>query len=541
MRTSSPWLIPLILIATGVGWASDEPSGDLEAKLERIAVFKNGVGAFSARASVPASLERALLSSCVAPSHGTLWIDAEVGVKLRSLVSRRTTTTTEIQAPDLHSLLALNQGLHTQVWLDDGSMIDGIIEPVGYEAGEPKRDSPTQRLTVPPKKTYLMLVGDDGSTVIDSERVVRVAFDAGGESISTRFKRSLEQRQLEVEFGTGSRGGDLAVSYLGRGIAWAPSYRIDISGQGRAVLDRKAVVINEACDLDEVDILLVTGQPTLQFVNVQSPLGLGIDLNNFLRALGAGGNTNVPQTNQARYMMSGSGGASSRSSSELIAVSGETVEDLFVESLGEVSLKRGEVAYFPIRRDEVDFRHVYLWEIPDLASQYSRSSQKKSGSTSDYDEVWHSLRLVNDTSAPWTEAPILVVKGPEVVAQSSIPYTSAGGTAVVHLSRAFAVEAEQVEREIARTREVEKVKGYAHDRIELEGVLRIVNHYGAPIQLEVTKVISGELITSTPVAKSEALARGLKATNQTLFLSWELDLGPGDERQVTYTYSLLVR
>ena len=57
------------------------------------------------------------------------------------------------------------------------------------------------------------------------------------------------------------------------------------------------------------------------------------------------------------------------------------------------------------------------------------------------------------------------------------------------------VEAEQVEREIARTREAEKVKGYAHDRIELEGVLRIVNHYGAPIHLEVTKVISGELIT----------------------------------------------
>jgi len=545
MRMLAPWLFPLVLITAGPGWASDEPTAELDAELERIAVFKSGVGAFSARAEVPAGLERASLASCVAPSHGTMWVDADAGVKLKTLVARRTTTATDVQVTDLPGLLALNRGLHARVWLDDGTTAEGIIEPLGdtgtTEPAPAVAENRPATTRQPAGKTFLMLTGGEGNTVVDAKKVVRVEFDVGDESISTRYQRPTEHRELVAEFDVGSRGGDLAVSYLGRGIGWAPSYRIDISGQSRAVLNRKAVVINEACDLDEVDLLLVTGQPTLQFVNVQSPLGLGIGLNAFLRAMGQGGRATQPQTYQRQASMTSPGGTRPRPSYDPVPVAGQTVEDLYVEALGEVSLKRGEAAYFPIRQDEVTFRHVYRWEIPDLASQYNRSSQKRTGSTSDHDEVWHSLRIVNDTSVPWTEAPVLVVKGQEVVAQSTIQYTSPSGAAVVPLSRAFAVKAEQVEREIARTREEEKIKGYAHDLIELEGVLRIVNHYAASIHLEITKVISGKLITSTPVAKSEVLARGLKATNQTAVLSWELDLEPGDERQVTYTYSLLVR
>ena len=75
----------------------------------------------------------------------------------------------------------------------------------------------------------------------------------------------------------------------------------------------------------------------------------------------------------------------------------------------------------------------------------------------------------------------------------------------------------------------------------MDGKLSVHNLKQTQVTVEVTKLLSGEVQTSKPEATAEKLARGLRSVNPLNRLRWKLTLEPGQEQEVTYTYTVLVR
>ncbi|MFH0938622.1 MAG: hypothetical protein V1899_05000 [Planctomycetota bacterium] len=69
-----------------------------------------------------------------------------------------------------------------------------------------------------------------------------------------------------------AKAATVLLTYLTKGIAWAPSYRVDITDPKELNITQTAVIKNELCDLEGADIQLITGFPNIQFANVVSPL-----------------------------------------------------------------------------------------------------------------------------------------------------------------------------------------------------------------------------------------------------------------------------
>ena len=68
-----------------------------------------------------------------------------------------------------------------------------------------------------------------------------------------------------------------------------------------------------------------------------------------------------------------------------------------------------------------------------------------------------------------------------------------------------------------------------------------MNTLAKPIALEITKTLSGEARSIDPKAKQEKLAKGLRRVNPVTKLTWTIELAPGTEKNLSYTYDVYVR
>ncbi len=288
-------LMSSVLFSHPVYAVSGEATVQIEAKLQQVALFKNGLGFFVLEVTVPRKEKVFSIVPFGAASHGTFWVSYPPKVKLESLTAKEVELEKSIEAISVEELLRANVGRKVQLSFDDKgeATIKGIIRSFAENRSEPQpspyapgregyRDAP--RYIRPPVRASLIIVETDaGEVAIDSQRVRRVEF-LNGKAEKT-FKDKTKSMQLEVKLAEPAGGKKLTVSYLAKGITWAPSYIVDIGNDDKALISAKAAVINEVCDLDDVTIQLVTGFPNLQFADVVSPLALKENLAQFLQSL----------------------------------------------------------------------------------------------------------------------------------------------------------------------------------------------------------------------------------------------------------------
>src|SRR5207302_9499038 len=90
-RTLYFLLLPLISTFAVVA-ASDSPTGEAKPKIERIALFKNGLGYATAVASIPDKATTIKIGQLPVPSYGTFWVGYQKTVKVRRLTTAMETT-----------------------------------------------------------------------------------------------------------------------------------------------------------------------------------------------------------------------------------------------------------------------------------------------------------------------------------------------------------------------------------------------------------------------------------------------------------------
>lgn len=520
-------LCPLLLLA------QDLP---VKTKLSEVSLFKNGLGFVSRSVDLPKGDATILMEGLPEAVHGTFWVYSADGAAIKSLVASERESSESVPVSGLSDLLDANQGKTVELRIGDKDIVRGKILslPVKEE---------TDSAYTPAQPSNLVLIQTDSGMVAVARQDIREITAPG--DLNVMVDRKKKDVVLRLQSSNSSGKGHALVEYLTRGITWAPSCQIDITDPSTARILAKAEIVNELEDLDHVQVNFITGFPNLQFSNTIDPMALRGSLADFLNSL-----TN-PETQyrsrmgmvQQQAVLSNSATFPSEEMTPGYSVApseGQTREDLFFYEQKDVSLKKGERGYFPLYVMNVPYEHIYEWKIGnslDDQERYSYNQQQEEKP----EVVWHSLRLTNTGSMPWTTAPAMIVQSGQVLGQDIQYYTSAGSKTMVKITQAVDIKAEQAEYEVDRLREAKKFYSNSYDLVTVRGVLKAVNYKNKAITLSVSKELSGEVLKSVPQAKVEQTAKGLRRVNPNNVLTWELPVEAQGKLEIEYQYKVYVR
>jgi len=549
-------LLAAMQISLLAGWAAAAEPTEVSTRLDRVALFKNGLAFVVRQGQLPATAGPLVVDPLPVPMHGTFWVSYPTGVGLRDVAARESVRHESVQALSIAELLRANVGKAVTLWTsgEDAPPIAGTILAFPTDRKAPRADPyvagpapPTDRYRsypTPMTPRLVLIKTSQGVTAIDPNGVRRLDF--GGDA-AREFDQEQPAVALHATLDKPAAGKAVSLTYLCKGMTWAPSYLVDISDPRTARLSCKAILLNEVEDLQAAHVDLVTGFPNLMFSDTTSPLALNQTLAQFVQALSGRSDAQrrrsvlTQQAVVANYgeMLDEGGGPMPTYPT---AAAGRQAEDLFLYPLEKVTLAKGDVGYYGLFTESVPYRHIYQWEIPDYVSEEDRyGQQRRDQATDEAEVVWHCLRLENTTKMPWTTAPAETVQGDQILGQDILRYTNPGSETVLKITQALGVRAEQRELEIERESEVVRMHGYHYDRVTLKGELRVTNFKDEAITLEISKTVSGELQTTSPQADITKLARGLRRVNPTSLLKWTLDIPAGESKDLTYSYLVLVR
>lgn len=551
MRCNTHRSVLLVTLGLTIQALAQSPPPAMSLDIEQVALFKNGLGFFTGQITCPAGQTQLRIALPAAPAHGTLWISYPAEIEMASIIAKEVESAETQDAITIPELLQANVGRSARIALGDRE-ITGVITYFAQDRRPDQDELYPPRSPVGPARGYdyrapqqpaalVTIQTDSGLVGVDPRSVTSVTFT--GSPAEQKVPRPVRQTQLDVRLNRAADGHRLAVTFLAKGVTWAPSYLVDIAEEGKARISAKALVINDACELKNVAAQLVTGVPHLQFADILSPMGLRETLTQFLQNLNRGaemprGRVGAVVTQNVMYGAGGMAGPDYGA-----AEAGTVAEDLFLYPAGKIDLDRGQVAYIPLFTESVPCEHIYQWDLPDYVDEAGHYfySRDRDSQAEDEQEVWHNLRLTNATAVPWTTAPGQTVKAGAILGQDTLKYTPPGGTAILRITRAVGVKAEQIELETSRKREAIRMYGDTFDQITVRGDLSLLNTQNKAIKLEITKTLSGEVRSTDPAAKQEKLAKGLGRMNGLSKLTWTVELPPATEKQINYVYEVYVR
>jgi len=539
---------------------AEEPATEAKMELKQVSLFKNGLGFFVWEATIPEKVKSFYIVPDAAASHGTFWVSYPPKVEVEGVVAKEIEGKELVEAVTVVDLLKGNIGRKVSIYFTDKP--DVAVEVKLLKVTEEPRRSPPNpygpgRFIGEENPGYygirnmVFLGTDQGQIAVSSDRIARVDFK--DKEPVAKYEKKSSQMRLDISLKKAAGGQKIIVSCLAKGTTWAPSYMLDISEPDKARLAAKAEVMDEVCDLNGVDLKLVTGFPNLQFADVVSPIAMKGNLAQFLQslirgqsergqmALGFGVMSNAV-VQQRMYDQSAIGGEMPVMPAYGAAEVGKTAEDLFLYPVEKVRLAKGQVGYFPLFTESVPYKHIYRWEIPNYVNQdgsyYDQGRQQREP---EQQEVWHCIRLDNVMKMPWTTAPAEIVKDGVILGQDTLNFTPVKDKGTVRITRAMNVKAEQIELEKERKRNAAQWYNTSWDLVTVEGKLSVTNYKDEPITLEVTKSLSGEVKAMQPEAKLEKLAKSLRMVNANIRLTWTIELGPGEQKEMGYTYEVYVR
>jgi hypothetical protein len=554
----------LISIVLGIGLScvrivrsAEGDAQNLKLKIDRVSLFKNGLGFVSSSAVLPAQARVLRLGQLPVPSYGTFWLGYSGKVNPRSVITSLETSDFQTGVQNLGQYLLLNAGRKAVIQTLPGEKIEGIVMRPRAETPPPDVAGPYVMDYRRAGDTYLpagnqsqvgvlFINTGKGIVAINASSISRV--DVDGDETITSFSVKRKQPAIRIELERPAVGETIEASYLARGVTWEPSYLIDLSDPKTAKVSANAVIVNELADFENVKLELVTGYPNIKFGEVLSPVAMSQSLADFLNSLAQGrtdgrGRGNSLMQQQAVMVNTASFyDESAATPSYSTAAEGMTSEDLFLYPVGNFSLRKGDTAWIPLFTAEMPYLHLYTWKIPDSLDREERyQSNPQSGTEPKAEEVWHSCRLTNTLKMPLTTAAAQFVTNRQFTGQDTCYYTAPGAETTIRINRAMNVLADQAEIELERKRNAAEFYSWRYDLVKVKGELKVKNRLDKAAGMEIVKELSGEVLEMTPSAKDVPTAKGLKQVNPKHVLTWRIELKPGEEVSLNYTYQVYIR
>ncbi len=537
---------------------------DAKLEVEKVALFKNGLGYITSTATLPQDAATVRFGQLPVPTFGTFWVGYTKNLKVCGLVASMEDVDENVPAQNVGQLLHANVGRKVILRTGTGEkdVVEGMIlagpaetefrEPAGpYFMDTRRRQEGHGRSVVDVAPTNIVQIKTDkGIVALNIHSITRADFEGDDAIHPASVKQKRPGIRMELDQPAGRE--KVFISYLTRGVTWSPGYLIDLSDAKTARFSAHALVINELMDFKKVNLELITGFPNIKFSEVPSPIAMSQNLADFLNSLTMG---RTDRERDARRGMMTQQQVAMVSNVAFYdefetpltpgyasATQGMVSEDLFLYPVKEFSLKKGETAWLPLFTAEMPYKHIYTWKIEDFVDSDDRYRNERDRAESrPSEEVWHSCRLMSNLKMPLTTAAAEFVKDGAFTGQDICYYTAPGAETTIRINRAMNVLAEQAEGEVKRSRNAGRFYGYDHDLVTVQGELKLRSRLDQPVKVEIIKELSGEVLEVSPDAKDEKTAKGLRQVNPKHVLTWEIELKPGEERKLSYKYQVYIR
>lgn len=501
----------VIVAVSALACAGQDGSGEVytEMPVKEVTVFKDGHAFVLHSGKVDLDKEgRAKMDRLPAPVIGTFWpYSADKSVKLKAVKSSRCRTKVERTAMNMQELIEANTGADVVVTEIGDKVYDATILGRPFQSAEeiesknPDHSHDAALL----KSDVVLLSTTNGTRVVALNGIKNITFKGKhkGSLVNEEYRNSMS---LEFDW-QGKRPAkqiEAGMVYLQRGIRWIPGYKVVIDGKGKANLKLNATVVNELVDVDDITMNLVIGVPSFAFKESVDPISMQKAVAQLSQSFQVDNQTayafsnaimtqHVAPVYQASRPSVSSGGTMDLGPD--VTGSGKS-EDLYVFTVKNISLKKGERMVIPVAEFELEYRDVYTLDIPftpppEVWQNLGHSQINEVAKLFHAPKVMHNIRLRNSSKYPLTTAPALIMKEDKVIAQGMMTYTAIGSESDLELTVAVNVEVKKKDRETERKPNAINWNGNTYARIDLNGTITLTSFADDDIEVEISRHVLG--------------------------------------------------
>ncbi len=529
MRTALTMIVGFALFASACPVHADETPA--KSRIVAVGLFKNGLAVVK-REAILGRTGTYVLDDVPQPVHGTYWVESAVPIETAVKMREVEVPTNEAVPGNLQEDLAGKQvTIHFKG--DKVPPASGTVMKLKPAKGE------TGRPLAAPQGHYLVLQTAKGRIYLEKAEIAYVDAEGTEEKVKRR-----EARLLLTVGETDKAENKVAISYLTHGLSWAPSYRIDISDPKTLALEQQAVIKNELTDFDGAEVKLISGFPSVQFAHVTSPLSSRTNWAAFFQELSQRGwrsadldnNRVVGQQPPSNYV-------SPNALSMAATPTGEGV-DLHYQSIGKRTLAEGDSLALSVAHGKASYERIVEWLVPDTRNEYGFQVERRGQDEDGDDAAWDALKFKNPFTFAMTTGPALVVADGKFNGQRTSFWVNAGEETVLRINKALSVRTRAIEHEEQKntgsTPDLVWIGGREFRKSTVVGELSVSNHRQETIQLVIRRRFSGELVKADGEPKASLREEGVYSVNRRNELLWTMPLKAGEEKKLTYRYTVLV-
>ena len=553
----TPWLIVCSVGSMAIALAAEDTS--VVPTIESVGLFKNGLAVV--RASFPVKgpgiyrwdkVPRVIHGSFWVESEGTLSVQATVRAveKTDEATAGNIDLQTELAGQDVAVTLKSN-GTAPSQFLTGKVRANPAVTPTkswdtdfsSLGAANPYRNFRSSNdLPNPGPPAFLVLQDEAGGRrYVDRSSIASVSVNGP----FTAAKHFVEQpvllfdvRQIPAD------GAAVRVTYLTKGLAWMPSYQVDLTDPTKLRIRQNAVVRNEMDDLGDTEIQLISGYPNVRFGSVDSPLSPGTGLAAFFQQINqsssASGNAALSNAMSQQVVYSNSGSSNASIPLTPVAEEGNSSDDMHYENIGNRSLKAGDSLSLDIAAMQTPYERVVEWAVPDPRDANGRY-QRNNGSERIPDEgPWDAVKFSNPFKFPMTTGSAIIVEAGKFRGQSQSEWVNPGQGTCLRITRALSVRTEAAEVEEESQREMTWIGGNDYQRTKVKGRLALQNFRGKEATVTIRCEFSGELLEADGEPAKSLRTEGVSSVNPRRQLNWTVKLAAGEEKILNYRYQVLV-
>ena len=509
-------------------------TAQVESRIESVGLFKNGLAVVRRVVETPGPGEF-VIGDLPAPVHGSFFVQSVAPVTVLAEMKDVMVQPKAGEGLDLQGDLA---GKEVTIHFRENTIPAVTGKVVALEDRE--RDSAWNRnyeqqslnyrsAYYPPgmggatPQRFIVMETADGLSYVENSMIAQVTVT--GKQQLVRRRKPVMTMQVE-----GKGPQKIVITYLTKGIAWAPSYQLDLIDGTHLNLRQHAVIKNEMGDLKDVEILLISGYPSVEMAAVSSPMSLNTTLSQFFAQLSAPpGSRNIAMTQQVMlnsFQPAGEG-------ADLGAIPAGEGVDLHYQSTGKRTLAEGAALSLEVARADAEYKPIVEWKIPDTRDAEGRYTQGTQ------DEAWDALIFKNPLGFPMTTAPAAVFSGGKFGGQRTSYWVNAGEETTLKVNKALSLRTRAIEQEEPGDRPIVHIFGRDYRQVAVKGELTMSNHRDQDVELYVRRQISGDLKSADGEPKTSLREEGVYSVNRRNELVWKMTLKPGEERKLSYRYSVL--
>lgn len=478
--------------------------------IREITVFKDGHAFVLHQGSMPVDAAgNVIMDYLPTPVLGTFWpYCSDKNASLHSVTAGRRRIRVERTAMNLRDLLEANPG--AEVIVSEGKdqhYPATIIRFLSRSAEEIDATSPAAGAeSLPLKGNLLLLKTADGTRAVPVERITDLKFVGKYQTkVAEEEFRNLLTMKLNWGGKAPAKTVEVGMGYVQKGIRWIPSYRVEIDGKGNAVVKLQATLLNEMTDLDDATVHLVIGVPNFFFKDTTDPIALNQALAQLSPYFTSGPDTQYVLSNAMMTQTARMGearnvapGGAPRSDLGPDIGGGEKSEDLFVFTVKNVSLKKGQRMVLPVSQFKLGYKDVFVLNIPygpppELRRSVADPRVADMLKLLHAPKANHNIRLTNNSDQPLTTAPAMILKDGKLLAQGMMTYTARGAAVDLTVTTAIDIKVKKIDKETKRTPNAATFNKEVFFRVDIGGSISLTNFRNEPAEIEIVRYVLGNV------------------------------------------------